>query len=110
MTLIFQIKVIESMKIIFEQKEQIENFDQVVGFLMERLIYQIKDIFCWIKDILTSRQNIYCRCRCIGNANVMKGPSGHLVIVCPAICPSVSPFVCMSICLSVGNSVPLTNF
>ena len=39
------------MKIILEQKVQIENVNQVVCFLMERLIYTIKDIFSWIKDI-----------------------------------------------------------
>ena len=31
--------VIVSMIIIIEQKVQIKTFDQVVGFLMERLIY-----------------------------------------------------------------------
>ena len=89
------------MKIIFEQKVQIDNFDQVVGFLMERLIYlKKKDIFSWINDILTSRPNTYCCDRCIGNANVMKGPPGassDRLSVYLSVRLSVWPYVCLSV-------------
>ena len=39
MTLIFHTEIIEGMGIIFCQKTKIEKFDQVVGFLMQRLKY-----------------------------------------------------------------------
>ena len=61
-----------------------------------------------MKDILISRQNIYCRGRCIGNANVMKGPPGASSDRL-SVYLSVRQSVCLSVRMSVGNSVPLTN-